>query len=141
MAIQIKLATTNSQQQNDPYIKQMPGSIAKDIGIENYVPMRTAQLALANYTVVKISIPGDTGITAGRTINFNLLSLKPYSQNVEGQKKNNDELYSGKYLVSAVRHIVQNGVYQTVLEIIKESSPGHLIGNQYDATLREVVRK
>jgi hypothetical protein len=34
-----------------------------------------------------------------------------------------DKFYSGKYLVTAVRHILQsNGVYQTVLEIAKEST-------------------
>ena len=84
---------------------------------------------------MKLTIPGDPGITAGRTIQFDLMTIKPTSQN-----RDLDKFYSGKYLVTAVRHIIQNGVYQTVLEIIKESSPSHLISNQYDATLREVVR-
>jgi hypothetical protein len=35
-----------------------------------------------------------------------------------------DRYYSGTYLVSAVRHIISSGgVYQTVLEITKDSSP------------------
>jgi hypothetical protein len=114
-----KVATGNAFQQDEPYIKQaVNGGVAKNIAIETYVPNRTAQISLANYTVLKIKIPGDTGITAGRTINFNLLTLKPTAE-----KKNLDEMYSGKYLVTAVRHIIQPTVFQTVLEIAKDSTP------------------
>lgn len=112
----LKLAFGNSNQQNTPYVKQQ-GGVAKDIFIETYIPNRTAQISLANYTIVKITIPGDPGITAGRTINFNLLSLKP------GKEKELDKFYSGKYLITAVRHIIQSeGNYKTVLEIAKDST-------------------
>jgi hypothetical protein len=113
----IKVSTGNSSQSNAPYIKQIPGSVAKDIAVETYIPNRTAQIALANYTVLKVRIPGDSGITAGRTINFNLYSLKP------SEKRQLDEFYSGKYLVTAVRHVIQPTAYQTFLEIAKDSTP------------------
>ena len=112
-----KLTTSNSGQTKASYIKQQPGSVAKDIAIENYVPNRTAQLSLANYIVVKLTIPGDPGITVGRTIDFSLMTIKPTLNEREP-----DKFYSGKYLVTAVRHIIQSeGVYQTVLEIAKDS--------------------
>jgi hypothetical protein len=115
----IKVLTSNASQNQLQYVKDIPGSVAKDISIENYVPLRTAQLGLANHTIVKITIPGDPGITAGRTIEFNLLTLKP-----SNTKKDLDRYYSGTYLVSAVRHIISSGgSYQTVLEITKDSSP------------------
>jgi len=113
-----KVATSNAFQQNQPYIKQVVDGVAKNIAIETYVPNRTAQISLANYTVLKIKIPGDSGITVGRTINFNLLTLKPTTET-----KNLDEFYSGKYLVTAVRHIIQPTAFQTVLEIAKDSTP------------------
>jgi hypothetical protein len=114
----LKLAFGNSNQTKVPYIKQQ-GGVAKDIFIENYVPNRTAQISLANYTTLKAVIPGDPGITAGRTINFDLLTLKP-DLNVREKNK----FYSGKYLVSAVRHsIASAGSYQTILELTKDSSP------------------
>jgi hypothetical protein len=114
----LKLAFGNSNQQNVPYVKQQ-GGVAKDIFIETYIPNRTAQISLANYTTVKAVIPGDPGITAGKTIQFNLLSLKPSSS-----KKELDRFYSGKYLVTAVRHVIaSSGAYQTVLELCKDSSP------------------
>jgi hypothetical protein len=125
-----KVATGNAFQQNEPYIKQAVDGVAKNIAIETYVPNRTAQISLANYTVLKIKIPGDSGITVGRTINFNLLTLKPTTQ-----QKNLDEFYSGKYLVTAVRHIIQPTAFQTVLEIAKDSTPKRYTGirNESDA--------
>lgn len=113
----LKVVISNSNQAQSPYIKERQGSVAKDIFIETYVPFRSAQLSLANYTVLKVTIPGDSTITAGRTIIFNLFSLQI------GENRKLDEFYSGKYLVTAVRHIIQSqGVYQTVLELAKESS-------------------
>lgn len=132
----LKLATSNAFQKDEPYIKQVPNGVAKDIAIENYVPLRTAQLSLANYTVLKLAIPGDPGLTAGRTINFNLYTIKPTVTNREL-----DKFYSGKYLVTAVRHIMQSqGVYQTIIEIAKDSVPTPLGSiNNNDPTWSEVV--
>ena len=123
-----KVATSNAFQQNQPYIKQVVDGVAKNIAIETYVPNRTAQISLANYTVLKIKIPGDSGITVGRTINFNLLTLKPTTET-----KNLDEFYSGKYLVTAVRHIIQPTAFQTVLEIAKDSTPKSYTGINNDS--------
>lgn len=112
-----KVATGNSMQPRSPYIKQVPDAIAQNIAIETYVPNRTAQISLANYTVMKMTIPGDPGISVGRTVNINLFTLKPTTKS-----KGLDEFYSGKYLVTAVRHIIQPNVYQTVVEVAKDSS-------------------
>lgn len=113
-----KVSISNSNQTDVAYIKERQGSTAKDLFIETIIPMRTAQISLANYTVLKLSIPGDPGITVGRTIQFNVLSLKPTQK-----EKPLDKFYSGKYLVTAVRHVIQaQGVYQTILEVAKDSS-------------------
>jgi hypothetical protein len=115
----VKMLTSNANQANVPYIKEKQGGFAKDIAAETFIPNRTAQISLANYTTIKASIPGDPGLTAGRTVNFNLLSLKPTSNT-----KELDKFYSGKYLVTAVRHIIQpQGIYQTIMELAKDSSP------------------
>jgi hypothetical protein len=113
----LKVAIGNAGQRNVPYIKQAEGGVAQDIFLETYIPNRTSQISLANFTRIKATIPGDPGLTAGRTIQFNLLTLKP------GKERDLDKFYSGKYLVTAVRHIIQQGAYQTVIEICKDSSP------------------
>lgn len=112
----IKVVFGNSNEAEIQYIKERQGSVAKDIFIENNVPYRTAQIALANYTILKMLIPGDSALSVGMTINFNLYTL----QNTESRQL--DEYYSGKYLVTALRHVIQtNGTYQIVAEIAKES--------------------
>jgi hypothetical protein len=114
----LKMAVGNSEQKKKEYVKDGVGTVANDIYLETFVPSRTAQLSLATYTRVKIRIPGDSAITVGKTINFNLMSLMP----IEGSEKSLDKYYSGKYLVTAVRHIIQSqGVFQTILEIAKEN--------------------
>ena len=55
-----------------------------------------------------------------KTINFNLPVV-----GIKGSDgKMNDPYHSGKYLITAVRHKAdQTGVFQTIIEICKESSP------------------
>ena len=113
----LKLAVGNSEQKKKDYVKDGLGSLANDIYLETFIPNRTSQLSLATYTRIKIRIPGDASITVGKTINFNLMSLMANDQSEKGF----DKYYSGKYLVTAVRHIIQSeGAFQTILEIAKE---------------------
>lgn len=117
----LKFAFSNANQIDSEYIKQSQSDVAKDIFIETYVPNRTTQIALSNYTVMKAIIPGDSGITAGRTVNIQLYSLQ-FGGDAENATREVDEYFSGIYLVTAVRHIIQTqGLYQTVLELAKES--------------------
>ena len=114
----LKLVATNSNQKLKPTLGPFKDSLSPDVFVQETVRNRTAQLALANYTILKIRIPGDTGLKAGSVINFNILSLDATKQTREL-----DKFYSGKYLVTAVRHIIQSqGIFQSVLEITKESS-------------------
>jgi len=114
-----KLLASNTNEAQNSYIKSKEAGFAKDIYAETYVPQRTAQLNLANYNVAKIAIPGDPGISAGKVIEFSLMTIKPGTKSREL-----DRFYSGKYLVTAVRHVIQpqSGSYQTILEIAKDSS-------------------
>lgn len=118
----LKLTFSNANQIDEKYISQKPDGVAKDIYVETYVPSRTTQIALSNYTVMKAIIPGDSAITAGRTVNILLYSLGLEGTATQPTRKK-DEYYSGIYLVTAVRHIIQTqGVYQTVLELAKENT-------------------
>ncbi len=117
----LKLVVSNSNQKLKPTFQNLNPSqknLTPDAFIQETVQNRTAQLALANYTILKIRVPGDTGLTAGSIINLNLPAL-----DYRNGRKELDKFYSGKYLVTAVRHILQSqGVFQTVLEITKDSS-------------------
>ena len=123
-----KMAFTNYNQNDSSYIKQYPGSTSPDIASEVFITHRTAQIPLANYTRIKISVPGDPAITVGRAINFNLLSKEP-------NKKSLDGFYSGKYLITAVRHLLTVHTYKTVMELAKESTMIQYAGVNNSSTI------
>ena len=116
----LKLVFSNFNQKTVEYIKnQAPDSVSPDRYSETYIPYRTAQLQLATHTRIKISVPGDSNLTVGMTINFSIPSINPI--NTDGHKKSLDDYYSGKYLITAVRHMITLNEYKTVLEIVKDS--------------------
>jgi hypothetical protein len=139
----LRLAATNSNQPNYlPYVKQSPGSVAHDIFIEKYVPNRVAQIALANYQRIKIIIPGNSEIVAGRVVLFNAYGTSAVMPTgTSGAARQYDPYLSGKYLVSAVRHIMtaSPSTYITILELAKESTIGAYAGvNNNDASWNAV---
>ena len=117
----IKVAMSNAGRNNVEYIKQNDKLElgGKDIFIETWGPHRLSQLNLMNFTTVKMSVPGDPGLTVGKTILVNIYSLAQGT----GSPDELDKYYSGKYLITAVRHIIQSPeTYQTILEISKDST-------------------
>jgi hypothetical protein len=138
----LRLATSNHEEKLDPYVSLKPDAVANDINIEKYVPNRVAQLALANYTKIKITVPGDPLLVAGRTVNFSTYQIEPvdYTQSGPNPTRSPDPFYSGKYLITAVRHIVKNSSYITILEMAKESFGGKISGfNNDDSALKQLI--
>jgi hypothetical protein len=116
----LKMVAGNSGQKNK-LPENLRGFVAEDIFIEKTVPNRTAQISLINHTKLKLKIPGNSLLAAGDTINFNLLSY------IGAENRGLDKFYSGKYLVTAIRHHLDgDGVYQAIVEISKESTPSQL---------------
>jgi hypothetical protein len=111
----LKLVFSNFDSANADVVKNNPGAIAGNIFAETYIPYRTAQLQLANYTRLKLTVPGDPVMSVGEIIEFELLSRNP-SLRVP------DLFLSGYYLVTAVRHMINESEYKTILEVAKESS-------------------
>lgn len=115
----LKVVTTNTGELiENEYIKSHEPDV-KDILIETTVPYRTAQLAHINYIKYKLTIPGDPFMTVGRVIEFLLPEITRTSDG-----KDPDKFYSGKYLVTAVRHSIDvENKFLTIMEISKESLP------------------
>jgi hypothetical protein len=112
----LKLIFSNYDSKSSSYIAGVPGAAGNDIYAETYIPYRTAQLGLANYTRIRLSVPGDANLTIGRILTFNLMTRQPNSTNL-------DKYYSGNYLITAVRHMIDLTEFKTILEITKESVP------------------
>ena len=113
----LRVVYGTSQQNEVPEIKDANGSVAKDMFESAILSHRSAQLSMANHTVLKLMIPGDTVVTVGNTVELNIRSIFP------DEARPLDKVLSGKYLVTAVRHILQSqGVFQTVLEVAKNGT-------------------
>lgn len=140
----LRLSPSNADDKNYEGViqKNAVDSIANDINIERYMPNRVARMALANYMRIKVTIPGDPNLTVGKVVNFETFKIKPttYSEGGSNSSRELDPLYSGKYLVTAVRHIVKNNEYITVMEMCKDSHLGQITGyDNENASLKRLI--
>lgn len=140
----LRMSPSNSEDKKNEGViqKEAIDSVANDINIERYMPNRVAKLALANYTRIKVTIPGDPNLTVGRVVNFETYKIETstYTTSRSNPTRPLDPLYSGKYIVTAVRHIVKNSEYITIVEMCKDSNLGRITGyNNEDITLKKFV--
>jgi hypothetical protein len=115
----LKVTTTNTGQSSvNQYIKSHQPTI-KDVNVETTVPYRTAQLAQIGAIRYRVLLPGDPLLTVGSVVTFNLPDIKP-----DDLGRIADKYYSGNYLVTAVRHkIDQENKFLSLVELSKESLP------------------
>ena len=117
----LKVMVSNANQKKALGISDEPWSVANDIRAESYVPNRTAQLSLSHYSRIRLFVAGDPNLTAGMLIEITLPSKRSAdgTGNYVGEI---DPINSGKYIITAVRHIMDHtGKYETILEIVKDS--------------------
>jgi hypothetical protein len=119
----LRMAVSNANQSQNPYISKYPGSVTKDVFIEKVLTHRKAQMHTNTYHKIRISVAGNPYFTVGQVVTFNLLSNTPSGS--DEVPKELDKVYSGNYLVAATKHQIQTGGYTTMLELIKESLPNN----------------
>lgn len=105
---------------NSSYVKENDGASLNDIDeTDSYVLQRKSILHNLYQRVVKIIMPGNFRFLCGKTVILNVPSFNNQRQvdNEEG-----DMSMSGKYIISAVRHIIRYDRHETVLEVMTDSS-------------------
>jgi len=107
---------TNKGRSNKPYFinKRVRDN---DTFIEENLAQRIMQIELINNTELHCVVPGNPQYTAGFTVELDIPAFTP---NLEIEQVK-DPFYSGKYLITAVRHIIVPGSLQTILELSKNS--------------------
>jgi len=117
-----KTSFSNADQRKfEPIVGTQDGylSTTPNVGVEVYIPNRTAQMSLINHTKIEFTVPGDPGLTVGRVVTLNIPSIGP-SDNPK--RPNLDKYHAGNYLITAIKHIMDiQGVYHCVCEAVKES--------------------
>lgn len=115
----IKFAVSNSGLSENQYVKDKQISVQENAA-EQTIPYRTAQMAMFVNNRVKLMVPGDPNLTVGLIVNFVMPTIAYSNQNTK--EKDQDQFYSGKYLVTALRHYFnQENKFFTIIEICKDS--------------------
>jgi len=117
----LKVSISNANQKKAIGISEEPWNVANDVRVENYIPNRTAQLSLSHYSRIKLAVSGDPNLTVGMLLEIFLPSSR--SKDGSGLDSGEKDPYnSGKYMITAVRHIIDfNNKYETILEVVKDS--------------------
>ena len=95
-------------------------------GIRNGMAM-----AIQTGTVLQLQVKGQSYIQAGQVIDFNLRPVE--EEGMTADKKTYDPQYSGRYVITKIRHRVTKKDYKMVLECrkdsVREKLPGSTIKN------------
>lgn len=135
----LRMMVSNAgHQMTMPFVKDNnPSAVTRDYQIERTIPYRVAQLELSRHTTLKITVPGNSGLFAGMCVNFTTPSSSIL--NTKGDRPM-DPYLSGKYLVTAVRHIITPASYICVAEICKDSGLMNYSGvNNNDSNWKSLV--
>jgi hypothetical protein len=82
------------------------------------VQQRLSLLKQAESTKIQIVVPGRMDYTVGRTVYVKLNKVQPTSKT---DKSTLDNVFSGKYLISAINHFISREKHECSLELIKDS--------------------
>jgi hypothetical protein len=113
----IKYSLTNYGRTNVPYMIER-NYRENNTNVEDVLLQRKIQLNALFSTRLKCVVPGNPAYTIGYTVNFNLPSFAHEDEN----GRTLDPFYSGKYLITKVRHTLtpKEGL-QTAIELCKNS--------------------
>jgi hypothetical protein len=86
------------------------------ISYGDWLPQTTTRLALMNTFKVIGVLPGDPILTAGNTIEVEIINSQPQDDVIEENKYR-----SGRYLISAAHHKISGDTFTTTLELRSDS--------------------
>ena len=91
-----------------------------------YVFQRAPILANLLQTTIHLNIPGNFGITSGAIINLKMPIKSGKTEVGEGL----DQTLTGKYIVTATRHVIKGDMHETVIEVATDSTNKPLVRQQ-----------
>lgn len=110
-----RMYPTNRTHDTNPTISKKQPSIKQNL-VEAWMLQRITQINQLNYFKLKMVIPGDTYLMIGDIIEFDL----PLVAAKNPGEKNINPYYSGRYLVTAIRHIFDYHRYEMVIEATRD---------------------
>lgn len=111
----LKMYPTNKNHNTYSQISSKQPGITPNL-VEAWMLQRTSQVNQLNHLKLKLLVPGDTAVTVGDVIEF----MVPLSQTHSAQAKNENPYHSGRYLVTAIRHVISNESYEMIIEATRD---------------------
>jgi len=87
------------------------------VQVDQWLMDRTSQLQQLQNIRLNVSLPGNSNLKVGDIIKFEMPSPEAPKDNQQIV----DRFYRGKFLVSGIRHKLDQNQYMTVLELVKDS--------------------
>lgn len=111
--------------------------VADNLSAETWVLQRNAYLSGIHGFQVRVVMPGNMNMRVGQVVEMNL----PAATVGTSEQKPIDMLYSGKYLITAIRHKVDRVKYVCILELSKDSITQPLpVPSESNSTIDKVRR-
>ena len=105
---------------------------AKSNRVEDWLLQRQAQIQEFGSIVINFSVPGNSSRHVGDLVRFEIPTTIPDDDPNISTLPVSHQLYSGYYIVSKIRHIIDTQGYQTDIELIKNSFASRIPGQEED---------
>jgi hypothetical protein len=94
----------------------------KPFNYHTSVLQRASSFAQLNSFKLTIKVHGRTDIKAGNTIKLTVTDFRQIDESEISDRSGISDYYSGKYLVTAIRHIITGGnLHEMYMEVVKDS--------------------
>ena len=124
----MKMYPTNKNHDTNFNIARKQPAINQNL-VESWMLQRASQISQLNYFKLKLVVPGDTLIRVGDIIDFTVPLATGDSLEIE----NKNPYYSGRYLITAIRHKMNYESYEMIIEATRDclstGLPRELSGN------------
>jgi hypothetical protein len=122
-------------------IKMMPSTDSdpstNPANIKNWMAQQIARLGQVNQFKMTMALPGDVLLKAGRVVTVAFPKMQPQDKSIV-----TDNMRTGNYMISAIRHTFRQDVMASVVELVSDSVGVALAGAQNgNAGIQALVKK
>jgi len=105
--------TTKTHDTYQPITKKQPD--IKPNRIENWLLPRISKMEQIRYYRIRLVVPGNLKLKAGDTLTFELPLV-----DIGSEKDVSNKYYKGKYMITSIKHKINNDAYIQIIEAIKD---------------------
>lgn len=113
----MKLGQDRTKKTQTQHYDSFQRTASDSLKVDTWLLERNAYLSSLHSFQIKVSLPGSSQLRIGQVVQLNLpaatIGLK--------EEKPIDKLFSGRYLITAIRHKIDRAKYVCILELSKDS--------------------